>query len=353
MTMGCGSPNLAARPVDGGITESPEAAVGVADAGGAPGGPHCGALPRPLVRARDLFAPDAGLAGKANADMSLAVDANYLYYAIGYNGHVMRVPLTGGEPVVVSAIEGWALRVFPTSTDVVFAESFPAADGGQLARIRRVRSAGGAPTTIAQVAGSLSGDMFDSDGIFVYFADPSGMKRVPIAGGAVETLTTHTGSISIVGSDLVVTDRSGGNVYAVPLAGGAERMLVSQQSNPSFPVSCGADLCWTTNVPGNVAWQGTGTVVQMSPGAAPSTVASDSSLYLPIGLIFDGTDFIVLANHVGHLDGYIARVPGSGGSPVAVASGSSATMDRNCLYYSSIVNGIFTVNRSYAGPPNP
>ena len=98
---------------------------------------------------------------------------------------------------------------------------------------------------------------------------------------------------------------------------------------------------------------GTASIVSMDSGSAARTLSTDSSLYLPAGLLFDGTDFISIANHDGFLDGYITRVPGSGGAPTPIASGSSVAMDDHCLYYSSILHGIFSVRRSYDGPPNP
>ncbi len=331
------------------VTDGGPSSTGGNDSGGATG-PKCTASPTLLIDGHDLIEPDAGAEG-ISAGMDVAVSATDLYVAVDYiaNGALLRVPIRGGTPVVMAPISGAEQGLLVTGDSVVFVQAGSSADGAPSGEVVRIGLQGGPTTVLASdriARGTIFGPnaVLASDGQNVYFAAADGTKSVPLAGGAVQTLTAHTGSIALVGSDLVVADSTAEGLYRVPSGGGAETTLVTGLSGQLGPVvGCGSTVCWAGAVEVTPSQQGTGTLMQLGPSGA-HTLASDPALYVVYRLAFDGSTFFATMLADASI-GTLATVPADGGSPSGGGSGSGLAVDDECLYLAG-VQGVYSIQKA-------
>jgi len=331
---------IAATSCGGSVASSP------AD-GGIPEGPKCTATLTQLIDARDLWPPDAG---GVSAAMDLAVSDTDLYAALSYgqDGALLRVPMRGGPAVVMAPIQGEEVGLLVTGDNVVFVQ----ANQRVLAwDIVRMGLQGGPITVLASVSADavldpLPSPLLATDGQNVYFAAPDGTKSVPLAGGAVQTLTTHTGGVAVVGSNVVIADTAAESVFSVPTVGGTETILAANLTGDLGPiVSCGAAVCWVSAVPVGASQQGTGQLVQLGPTGAPVTLSQGPGLYAMYGLLFDGAEFFATA--IGDASpGSVERIAGTGGTPTYLGTGSGVAVDDECLYTGDPVSGVYSVAKS-------
>ncbi|HEX7476803.1 MAG TPA: hypothetical protein VF331_03285 [Polyangiales bacterium] len=68
--------------------------------------------------------------------------------------------------------------------------------------------------------------------------------------------------------------------------------------------------------------------------------------------MFDKTDFFatMLADVSA---GSLARIPGAGGAPVSMGAGSGLAIDDECLYTGHVLQGVYSVAKTYRGDPLP
>jgi hypothetical protein len=344
-------------PVDGG-SSSVDGGSSSVDAGplssaetGTPTGPKCTTMPTLLVDAQDLLPADGG-AVAISAAMDLAVNATDLYFAVSYvgTGAVMRVPIQGGgRPAMVAPVAGSEQALLLTGDSLVFAQSHGDPTTGWSGDIVRVGLQGGesrvlasasiAPATIFGPAGILA-----TDGQNVYFAAEDGTKKVALAGGPVEALTTHTGALAVVGTNLVIADGAAGGVFSVPIAGGAATALATNLPGCLGPIlSCGQNICWASAVEVGPSQLGTGSLMQLDPSG--SLVTLSDGFYVAYRLQFDGTDFF--ATLLADLSfGSVVRVPAAGGTPVSIGRGGSGlALDDECLYVGNVIFGVYSVTK--------
>jgi hypothetical protein len=368
------------RVLDGGSTTIPNGDFGVADAGAdtatgtnawpgqppndagsapaepleAATGPKCGPTPTQLIDASALEAP--GTVGTSVA-MDLAAGATDLYVAINYapGGALVRVPIRGGPVKNVASITGTERALSLTSDSAIFVQTVPDADGGYTGQVVRVGLEGGPTVVLASapmVEASILGPagILATDGKDVYFAAQNGTWTVPVTGGSPHILTSHTGALALVGSNVLVADTSDEAIFSVPTTGGPAGVRVSNLSGGLGPVlSCGVNLCWGSVLPpeaGSYAYPGPGSaLMQLDPAGAVTTLENVGPIYR---LAFDGTNFFV-ASAAGL--GELARVPadgGPGGGPIGVGTGLA--IDDECLYVGDVTGyGVYSVARSYSG----
>ncbi len=316
-------------------------------------GSKCAAAPTQLLTANDLFGPDATAIG-ISAGMDLAVNATDLYVAVNYGssgGAILRAPIRGGAPAVVASVDGSEQGFMLTADSVVFAQAdnpYNHATGA----IVRVGLQGGSRTVLASAsieAGTIFGPsgILATDGTDVYFAASDGTRAVPLAGGAARMLTSHTGPLTIVGTNLVIADSAAEGVFTVPLAGGDPAAIASNLSGNLGPIlGCGSNICWASAVPVSPSEPGTGQLMQLAPaGGTPVSLAASDDLYVVNHLAFDGTAFY--ATMLADVSfGVLARVPAAGGAPMMAAGGDGLAIDDECLYVGDVTHGVYSVAKA-------
>jgi hypothetical protein len=309
--------------------------------GGALAGPKCAPTPTKLIDASEFMANANGV----SAAMDLAVSTTDLYVAVNYNqgGAVLSVPIRGGRPVVVAT--GGAQALLVTGDSLILAEG----------DIVKIALPGGAGTVLASGPVVATDSYFGPSGILatdgqnVYFATPDGTQSVPLAGGMVQTLTTHTGALTVAGANIVIADSSAGGIFSVPIEGGPATLLATSPAGDLGPVlSCGADICWASAVEVSPSQVGTATLVQLGPMGVPATLSEDPALYVVYRLVFDGSEFF--ATMLRDLSfGSLATIPAAGGPPFSMGPGSGLAIDDECLYVADAIGGVYSVAKSYRG----
>lgn len=279
----------------------------------------------------------------------IAVTNTDVYFTLYGPSGLWRVPIGGGQPTMLTSITGEVEAMVATSTTLVLAETSPETDS----EILGFSIADGALSTIAPSNGTAWSLVADS--VDVYFSDNDGTKSVPLTGGSVRTLTSQKGTLGLAGSNVVIADATGGNIFSIPKAGGALATLSTNQPGATAPITCGADLCWVNSyacagLPAGdscVVGQGQGAVVRMSPGGTPVVGAKDQLLFPATTLVSDGSDFFVLAAVDISFDENLSRVSPSGGAPVFIGGADSIAITDGCLFVLDYGKGVYSVATSY------
>jgi hypothetical protein len=310
----------------------------------------CGPTPTSLISSKDLFsiAP-----GGLSAAMDLAVNATDVYVGVNSNPNatIVRVPLGGGSTSTVAAVEGNEQALVLTSEYVVFAESHTASNNGWAGEIVRVGLDGSnrtvlfsgniSPSTIFGPAGTLA-----TDGTDAYFAAQDGVRSVPLTGGAATLLTTHTGAMTLVGSNVVVADSTAEGIFSVPAAGGPVTTRTTGLSGNLGPVvACGSSICWASEDEVAPSMAGTETLQELGSSGPPMTLSQGGALYVVYRLVFDGTEFFA-TTLADASEGTLVRIPAAGGSPGTGAFGSGVAVDDECLYVADTVSGVYSVAKA-------
>ena len=145
----------------------------------------------------------------------------------------------------------------------------------------------------------------------------------------------------------------GGGILSVPTKGGTPVEFASNQPSPRFPLACGTDVCWMSDVPGPSVIGGTGAIVRQSAGGTPQTIIRDGSNGTPIHflrqLLFDGADFFGAEfNDFPPHEGTPFRLSAGGTLVPLLPEAGSIAVDDQCVYMASSVKGITSVVKSYA-----
>lgn len=330
-----------------------------ADAGDTIDELKCKTTPTLLLDESDLLFWTVGLG--ISGGMDLAVSTTDLYIAFTYpvdgvpeeSGALLRVPIQGGTRRRMTRIIGSAQALLVTGDSVVVASSYRDEDGNQSGEIVRMDLLGDeksvlatAPITNATLFGPHG--ILATDGQSVYFSAQDGTKRVSLEGGAVETLTNHTGPLAVVGSNVVIADESEGALFSIPLEGGPETILAANLTGTlGHVLSCGTDICWTSTVPdiGTIGPSGTGSLMRLGSSGGPIVLTTE--LYGTHRLVFDGSDFFVTKT-LG-IGASLVRIPDTGGPPIDMGIGDGLAIDDACLYTGTVTRGVYSVAKSYRG----
>jgi hypothetical protein len=310
----------------------------------------CGPTPTSLISSKSLFSLAAG---GLSAAMDLAVNATDLYVAVNSNPNatIVRVPLGGGPTSSVANVEGTEQAMVLTGDYVVFAESHTTSNNGWAGEIVRVGLDGSdrtvlfsgsiSPSTIFGPAGTLA-----TDGKNAYFSAQDGVRSVPLAGGAATVLTTHTGAMALVGSNVVIADTSAEGIFSVPAAGGPVTAIATGLSGNLGPVvACGSSICWASETEVAPSMAGTETLQELGPSGSPMTLSQGVALYVVYRLVFDGTEFFATTLADASI-GTLVRVSAAGGSPATGAFGSGVAVDDDCLYVADTASGVYSVAKA-------
>jgi len=242
-------------------------------------------------------------AGEVDAvAMMLGLDDTSIYWTINiFSGPralglpILKAPLLGGQLATLArgqdtfgiALDStgayWSDSVFTDAGNDGFRMMATPLAGGATVTLPR----GGSAMTLASNQGTVWGDSMAADAVTLYWVGhgTSGQHSVvsaSVAGGLVTTLVTmapssqsHSSRVALDANRVYwTTTWSGGDVMAVPRAGGAASTLASGQYYPSAIATDGVNVYWTTGLDGRGA--GNGDVIRMpAAGGTPTTLASE------------------------------------------------------------------------------
>jgi surface antigen len=200
-------------------------------------------------------------------------------------------------------------------------------------QIKRVPLTGGAAVVLATSPAAIGNRDLVTDGSFLYWADAGGIRKMPIAGGTVQTLVSGQ-TFAHLGLDGPVLYYSSAQPYpngfprnrilSVPTSGGASNAVVAASSaiTALYPPSA-------TN--GNVYWGESNGSVSLFPGPhdsayqlqAPGTGVSITSVSVAGNYILWGERTLGEYEVEGYDNGNIVSVPASG-PPVDVQGDGGA-----------------------------
>lgn len=325
-----------------------------------PGGATCPATPTQLV---DFNTVDNELGDLGIHATQLAAESTSIY--LFYDGSLLRVPIHGGSfSTLLELTQKLDENNDPvaTSTAVIFHHITGGTSNDE--EIIAVSKAMGAPKTLGVSNGRVLA--FTANDAAVYFVDQGGLQSVPTAGGSVQVLSNAISAgvsgLAVVGSSLIVTTsaRVGSGVYDVPLAGGSPTMIAAQQPSNSFPMACGADVCWWTGPTFSAMGPtGPGFIARLSGGQ----LTTISAPVFPWSLSFDGKDFFETVG-CDICPGSLVRIASSGGPAVTMATAGYAVVESDCVYFSVALgvglpssydggipgSGFYAVSKSYVDP---
>jgi len=197
-----------------------------------------------------------------NYPWRLVVDGNYVYYIVHEGGLVKRVPKDGGPSEVLAdgLTHPWDVA---TDSDYVY---FTVRDGPGLwddpnGYVARVAKSGGSVQVLAY-AQHPNGMAIDSQYVYFTERDIGNIKKVPIGGGAPQTiasgLNAYLQSLAVDTDNVYFVEHNatgsgvGGRVGKVPKNGGTVTILASGQSGPFFVAVDSSWVYFTEYGAGNV-----------------------------------------------------------------------------------------------------
>ena len=265
--------------------------------------------------------------------LGIAVDDEFVYVANrgiqGTPGSVVKVPLGGGDPVPLAAVDG-ATDIVVAADRVYFTSNVSGASNGSGGAVLSVGKSGGAVTTLATEESGVDAIGLYQDNLY-YWATDVGLVRVPANGGKADTVAPN------------------GIAFGVAIRGAA--------------------AYWTTggdsNAPGRVVRTsletGAETTLSTPEGVVLSVTADDTDVYFAsvAGVVtkvpVDGGDPQVLARvrecfginagpngvYCGTLDG-LTRIPFTGDTEVRLATDASVVdiaVDSRNVYFATAAPG--------------
>jgi hypothetical protein len=320
---------------------------------------RCGVTPRMIVSATTYPLPtDAGPVTSGVGPLIAA--GSDLYYAISvvpvvppgfgasyFDGSLLRVPKTGGEPTSIASAELF-LEFALTTSSLLVADN---ADGGY--NLLSIPLAGG-PTAVLTHNGP-AGLGLASDGRYAYFGTGTSVQALPLEGDATaaSAITIMTASLSstlaVVGDELVLAFPQGeiAGIALPPKPDAAVTMLGMAGVGQEDMVPCGSDVCWLSEGPIAI-WR-------MNPvDGQPVAITMLSGPFEEAhGLVFDGSNFYLSGSTPYGGSATLGRVSGDGSRVVSLVNmqegGAAVTVDDECVYWANS-KGIFSLAKTAGGP---
>jgi hypothetical protein len=160
------------------------------------------------------------------------------------------------------------------------------ANYGAVSKIKRVPLTGGAAVEMA-TSPAMIGERqtLENDGSYLYWADTIGVRKMPIAGGAVTTLI-NSGANSLGLDNGFVYYAVGTQIFRIPKVGGGAS-LVATSFNPYHAINA---IFVKPGSPTEVFWgQNDRTVVRKPVGGQTSLLTPPNEIYRTTAVWFDGT----------------------------------------------------------------
>jgi len=276
------------------------------------------------------------IAADQNDPRGIAIDATAVYWANGGDGTVMSAPLAGGSASTFATTSAGVSGVVVDSEAVYWA-----IEGGSMAK--RLLS-GGSVVALGPVPVRFT---LAADTTHLYAVDHGSMHRVPKAGGAAERI-----SIALEGNPLndawgVATDAdyaywtavnagglsSSGFVGRTSKLGTAAVLLATREPTPFGIAVDSSGIYWTTFHDGN---GGGGTVTRLSAGDRGALERIARGQNVPLAIALDAANVYFTSFEGG---GAIYKLPKAGGAPTVVASGQacpwSIAVDATHVYWTN------------------
>jgi Bacterial Ig-like domain len=222
-------------------------------------------------------------------------------------GRIARLSSPTAGQTLAGGISNDAPTLFVTATDVLVADGY---------RIKRVPLAGGVVDTVAVEADQSPVESLVSDGTNVYWDVGAAAHAAPLSGGAIAVLTqgpagfNRGGQMRLAANNNLYwwgTDNTNNEVLSVPAGGGSLTVLAQGLPNLS-----------ALAVDGTAVYVGsaeTGAIISVPFAGGPSGGIANSGSFPNYGLnvleVDGGNIYWVDVNH-------IARVPVTGGNPYPV-----------------------------------
>lgn len=271
------------------------------------------------------------LASGLSEPRAIAIDDTSIYWAEYLGGTIMKVGKAGGSPVPLASGQN------PEEALTVDGEYVYWIGGGGV--VGRVAVAGGTPEVIATAAdhGFTQQMAVNTTHIYWVFYRYSGMAadgallRVPIDGGAVETLATVDGRAYGVALDAANVYWSNSELDAImrlPLSGGSSSPLVTTSNVINANVQVDAANVYFNDVFTGRILKGSlggGTATKLAEGNTPMTVAIDDNNVYWVDTEDDGA-----VRAVSKSGGAVATIASSQARPRAIA------VDDDAVYWSTL-----------------
>lgn len=208
-------------------------------------------------------------------------------------GTLYSVPVAGGAPTTLATVAGYAGTVATDDASVYWAASLAgtACTTGSCQILVKAPLAGGTPVTLSTNAHTPTTFAFDASN--VYWGNSDGfLLKAPKSGGNVTVLAdfaaTSIEGLGLVGSTLY-WGASGGDVYETPAAGGASKALEVASSTMRSAGFTSDGVAWA--VDGYAAQSQTGVVAITSLGGGTATLWSSGS-ESPVTLVANGKTLV-------------------------------------------------------------
>ena len=178
---------------------------------------------------------DGGTPAQVQDNACLTVDATNVYWATGLaNGSVWSLPLAGGCPMQVIGNQASPHGMASDGTNLFFADegTFNTSTGS----IQRIPIGGGNPTSIATSQPFPLDVVVDATNVYwtnggdgsVWKSDKANPNPVKLAGPAGQG---HAAYLRVDATNVYFTDPGGGVVKRVPIAGGTVTTMTTQVTN--------------------------------------------------------------------------------------------------------------------------
>ena len=181
--------------------------------------------------------------------IDIVLDGSTLFF--NDNDVIYKVAIAGGAPSKVTDANTWTLtnpQFLVDATSVFWVNDY----GGNSASFATAPKAGGSSSLVGNTIGDVAS--FTMDDAFIYWTEwsPSGtgdVFRMPKAGGVVTTIAAAQPDpvgIAVDATYVYWASRSGGAVLKAPKGGGAPLTVASGQSRPSYVAVDEVAVYWMT-----------------------------------------------------------------------------------------------------------
>jgi hypothetical protein len=247
---------------------------------------------------------------------SIALDATNVYWTDATAGTVMKAPLAGGTPAMISTGQSRPSGLVVDTTNAYWTSGTYSIASAPLG--------GGATTTLTTLpaANYVSPSSLAVAGGFLYYASggglgpmsPNTIGKLPTTGGKPTVLTSSSyneWNLLVTATDIYWATQKG--IFQLPISGGTTTTLMS-----GFPSGFAVDA--------TSLYFSASTSVEKSPlagGAAtmvfPGALGSDA----PGGVLVDASNVYFLDGSCAGTDVRIVAVPLGGGTPTTLAAGQT------------------------------